>query len=117
MEEDMRTLIALAAMLSFGFTIFGTAPSMDNRGTCASPIPTANLSDSVTISIAYTGPATGADSLRVAKNRPFSFTLPDLLGTFTVTGWARDAGGRSCPAVTTYTVRDTLAPAAPTIGP
>jgi len=109
-----RAPLAILALAALAFTscsatlrVGGTAPALDNAGTCASPVlatmPAGNL---VTIHVQITGPAAREDSVRVVAGSPFLFAWSVPAGTYTVRAWPSDAGGAGCDTTTTATAKN-----------
>jgi hypothetical protein len=97
------TLLALLLLTSCGATLrlSGTAPTQDNDGSCAARVLLPNVSPSVWIHAAWTGPQAGGDSVFVAIGAPFSIVRQVPAGTYTVRLWASDVAGASCDTTVT----------------
>jgi len=88
-------------------TIRGTAPAVDNAGTCAVPLGTPMTAGAlVMVHVDVTGPAAFADSLTVTSGAPFTFARNVPAGTYTIRAWAKDAGGAGCDTLVTVTVKN-----------
>ena len=87
-------------------TLRGTAPAQDNGGTCTAPQLVANVSASVRIVFAWSGPASGTDSLSVTPGTAFTFTRTVPPGAYTIRAWAADAGGAGCDTTLSVTVKN-----------
>ena len=108
--------IALLGMLlltscAATFTIRGTAPTMDNAGTCAAPNLIPTLGGLVRVRLTWTGPQTGADSVIVAPGTPFTISRNVPAGTYTFTAVCADSLGNVslCPTSITKLVRGSFA--------
>jgi len=88
-------------------TIRGTAPAVDNAGTCAAPLGTPMTAGAlVMVHVDVTGPAAFADSLTVTSGAPFTFARNVPAGTYTIRAWAKDAGGAGCDTLVSVTVKN-----------
>jgi hypothetical protein len=102
-------IAAMVLLTSCGATmrVRGTAPSMDNDGTCAVPLlyPMPAVNPALKIHFAWTGPVSGEDSLAVTPGAPFTFQRSSAPGTYSVRVWATDAGGVGCDTTITTVVK------------
>ena len=107
--------VALATILlltscAATFTIRGTAPTMDNGGTCAAPNLIPTLGGLIRVRLSWVGPGSGADSVIVAPGTPFTFTRNVPTGNYTFTAVCADSVGNvSCGASLTKLVRGSFA--------
>lgn len=87
-----------------------TAPAASNDGSCGARLLAAlPLSTSVVVHFAWTGPASGQDSVVTFPGGPVSLSRTVPAGLYAVRAWASDSGGVSCD--TTVTVAAKVPPA------
>jgi hypothetical protein len=91
--------------------VYFAAPTYDNTSLCgATPILVANVSDSVMCHVAWTGPSTGEDSIKVKKGNLSKRAVVGLPGNYVVKAWASDPGGVGCPTFVNLVLGDTGKP-------
>jgi hypothetical protein len=111
------TLLALLMLTSCGATLrlSGTAPTQDNNGSCSARVLLPNVSPSVWIHAAWTGPSSGDDSVFVAIGTPFVIAKQVPAGTYMVRLWASDVAGAGCDTTVTRVLKGP--PDRPQVGP
>ncbi len=119
----MRKAILLAGLLLVALTscsatlrVKATAPTNDNDGSCAAPVLYAVPAGTARVMhFAWTGPASGEDSVATTAGTLVTYSRGVPPGTYTVRTWASDAGGAGCDTTATVVVK--APPARPTLVP
>jgi hypothetical protein len=97
-----RALSALALIVlavtscAATLSVRGTAPTMLSEGSCRYAVESPATSPMWVI--ARVEGTAFADSLWLAPGTAFTFEWQVAPGVYTITAWARNAGGLSCPA-------------------
>ena len=103
--------LALLAFSSCSATLrlSGTAPALDNDGTCTTPALSSSPAGLArTVHFSWSGPVAGEDSIRTTVGSPFGYTVTVPPGIYTVRGWATSPG--TLPGCDTTLVKSVTAP-------
>ena len=109
----MRRVLLLVVLVSAAISSCGatlrlraTAPTADNDGSCGAPaLFAAPAGAPRVVHFQWSGPAAGEDSVSTTAGTLVSIVRTVPPGTYTVRGWASDAGGAGCDTTLTVTVK------------
>lgn len=113
MRRASLAVLALAILAfsscSAALRLSGTAPALDNDGSCTAPALSASpVGLTRTVHFSWSGPVSGEDSVRTTAGSPFAYTAIVLPGVYTVRCWA--SSPNALPGCDTTLVKAVTAP-------
>lgn len=101
MNKLLLLILILLASCGATLSVRGTAPTMDNAGSCLFPVLGARVGFTV-MHFAWQGAVAGEDSVITTAGTLVTFTKNGIpAGLYTIRAWASDSAGVGCDTIIT----------------